>query len=262
MSEKIFLIQTDNLSDRAGNPPFLPWDFSHELVRQIRSDDRVSEDFDYGLHTNLDSIFELADTDEFRGRIKNCIPVGSVEFVHSFVERIHGFIPKPLYIPEELDPFTGRVIHYNTEVNFIDELVRHRPVFVKSATKVKGYTGIISDVRELTEDGVDDDLFHASEIVDILSEWRVFVHRGKILDCRCYSGDPLCYPTRWKVERMVENYKSSPIAYTLDVAVVNSIDTVVIECHNFYSCGLYGFKSPKYPYMLSQAFHELIRNNK
>ena len=58
---------------------------------------------------------------------------------------------------------------------------------------------------------------------------------------------------------MVKVYDAAaPVAYTLDVAVTPEGKTVVIECHRFFSCGLYGFSDiAKYPKMLSQAWFQM-----
>jgi hypothetical protein len=62
---------------------------------------------------------------------------------------------------------------------------------------------------------------------------------------------------------MIATLRNPPIAYTLDVGIkTETKETVIIEMHDFFSCGLYGFNDPfRYPYMLSQWFHEFIRNN-
>jgi hypothetical protein len=61
---------------------------------------------------------------------------------------------------------------------------------------------------------------------------------------------------------MTQAYKSAPVAYTLDVGV-NNDGTFVIECHDFFSCGLYGFaKLDILPPMFSQWYHEFLRKNK
>ena len=50
-----------------------------------------------------------------------------------------------------------------------------------------------------------------------------------------------------------------PPAYTLDVGVYGG-NFYVIEVHNFYSCGLYGFSMPHlYPQMLSQWYMWWLR---
>lgn len=247
MSKKTFLIQTKD-----GWPIF---DFQWELLDQLRNDTRLQQDFGY-IRYDWGGYEEIPTNSDW-------IPVGSVEFVHKYLLTAYAIVPSPLYIPDELKSYLGRHVHFYCDVNFIDKLVRSSSQFVKTANHVKGYNDIISDVREL--EGYKEDyateLYHSSGVIDIESEWRVFVHRGKVLDCRNYSGDPLVFPNGWKVESMVEDFKSAPIAYTLDVAVTSGGDTVVIETHRFYSCGTYGFSSPKLPYMLSQAFFEIVRES-
>lgn len=61
---------------------------------------------------------------------------------------------------------------------------------------------------------------------------------------------------------MIREYKSCPIAYTLDVGV-NSNNTFIIEVHDFFSCGLYGFSDNKIlPYMFSDWFDECVKNSR
>lgn len=61
---------------------------------------------------------------------------------------------------------------------------------------------------------------------------------------------------------MVEEYSknNSPIAYTLDVGihfVDNNLVTSLIEVHDFFSCGLYGFDDKdKLPFMFYRWFKE------
>jgi hypothetical protein len=56
---------------------------------------------------------------------------------------------------------------------------------------------------------------------------------------------------------MIKEYKSSPIAYTLDVGV-NSNNTFIIEIRDFFS---YGFSNNKIlSYMFSDWFNECIKN--
>lgn len=59
---------------------------------------------------------------------------------------------------------------------------------------------------------------------------------------------------------MIEEYKEAPIAYTLDVAITDKGDTVVLEVHDFFSCGLYGFNDyRKLPYMLHRWYVNYIK---
>jgi len=57
---------------------------------------------------------------------------------------------------------------------------------------------------------------------------------------------------------MINSYITQPIAYTLDVGVVND-KTYIIEVHDFFSCGLYGFSNHQIlPFMFSRWFNSFI----
>ena len=61
-----------------------------------------------------------------------------------------------------------------------------------------------------------------------------------------------------KIKAMINAYKTQPIAFTLDVAISNN-DTVIIEVHDFFSCGLYGFSEHKIlPFMFSKWFFSFV----
>ena len=56
-------------------------------------------------------------------------------------------------------------------------------------------------------------------------------------------------------------YSNSPHAYTLDVGVTENGETVVIEVHDFFSCGLYGFlRTDKLPYMFWRWYFYYVKN--
>ena len=62
------------------------------------------------------------------------------------------------------------------------------------------------------------------------------------------------------IKEMVRTYKSAPSVYTLDVAIKDSGETVIIECHRFFSCGLYGFSDyRRLPVMFTRTWKEMIR---
>lgn len=57
---------------------------------------------------------------------------------------------------------------------------------------------------------------------------------------------------------MIKQYITAPIAYTLDVGISDG-KTVVIEVHDFFSCGFYGFSDHTIiPFMFSRWFIEYI----
>jgi hypothetical protein len=62
------------------------------------------------------------------------------------------------------------------------------------------------------------------------------------------------------VEDCIKEIGDSITAYTLDVAMLKSGRSVVLEIHNFVSCGLYGFDDAAIIPMLINAFKEDIKS--
>lgn len=183
------------------------------------------------------------------------IPVGSIEFVESGLRRWYGIERglTPLFIPEQLRPFANRWVQAAHGKRQVESAIANLgKAFIKSASAVKcDYAGIYHAGQKLP----DDTDYFVSQTIDIVSEWRIFVHRGNILDLKNYSGDPWQMPDRTTVEKMVEAFTNTPKAYTLDVAVLRNGQTAVIEVHNFIACGLYGFNSPKLPLMYCDGIY-------
>lgn len=258
MRKKHFLIQTVN-----GN---IEYDFQQTLLNHFRWNKSLSEDYTY-------SLFEWDGDIQNIPTHKDTIPVGTVEFLSAYLNIGYGIHLKPINIPYKLSSFAGREFGNTTIIEDIgkveDGLVissngkRHDKFFWKSADKMKAGYGIAKNLSEIPKNI--NNVF-LSEIVDILSEWRVFVHRNKIIDVKNYSGDFWETPSKKVVEEMVKAYQfDCPVSYTLDVAVINKksiAETCVIEVHPILSCGLYGFDDLKYPYMLSQTFFEIVKNKK
>lgn len=245
-----FLIQTINGQVRH--------DFSFTLMESIR------------YQNWLDNRMSYETTDgTISKKHKDFIPVGSVEFVSAFLSVFYGLTPKPKNVPEELFGYAGREI-FNTGSRCIESemgLRRFDEGFVKSNDKIKGYSGIIH-----TGDIIPEGNYQTSEYIEIESEYRCFVFKGELVGIQYYSGDFTIFPNVDTIKEMILAYKSAPVAYTLDVAVVSlpptvqfltNEETLVIEVHDFFSCGLYGFANHKIlPFMFSQWFYEFIKNTK
>ena len=186
--------------------------------------------------------------------IPDAIPIGSVEFVEQYLKDYYKKDVKPRNIPEELMDFcyTGRKVINGTDKDIVGEK------FVKSNDKIKAMTDICS--HSLPGN------YQISDVIEIESEWRTFVYKNEIVGLQCYSGDFLLFPDVYKIKSMIRSYKNSPIAYTLDVGIIDSYadeyigNTVIIEVHDFFSCGFYGFDDKRIiPQMFSDWFLEFIK---
>jgi hypothetical protein len=244
-------------------------DFSFTLLESIRFKNWLtSNNKKDKIVVKYANTFEITDPDmiypnPFKPQHKNYIPVGSVEFVTDFLMYFHNTFPKPINVPEELfDPcFTQRRIFNGNHMDLEDCTGRY---FVKSNSKIKGFTEVV----ECKKTGNQGTVFSVSipagnyqiseYLFGIESEWRAFVYQGKLVGLQNYSGDFTRFPDVATIKSMIYAYKSAPMAYTLDVAVCDHA-TVIIEVHNFFSCGLYGFADHSiYPNMLNRAFHEYV----
>jgi len=180
---------------------------------------------------------------------KNYIPIGSVQFVSAFLFQFYGKIPKPINVPEELYGYAGRSIFNGTQFDL--EKIKGS-FYIKNNDKIKGFSdAIVLDNNHIYK--IPAGNYQISELIAIDSEWRVFVFQNEMVGLQHYSGDFTRFPDINKINGMIKNYKNAPVAYTLDVGINKT--TFVIECHDFFSCGLYGFSNHKIlPYMYQRWF--------
>lgn len=128
------------------------------------------------------------------------------------------------------------------------------PSLVKTIDQYKGFCDIV-----VSERTVPDGNYLISEVVDIKSEWRAFVYKGKLVGLQNYLGDFTRFPDAAAIKSMVNAYSDCPTAYTLDVGV-NDRGTFVIEVHPFVSCGLYGFSDNRILPQMFKAGYEWMKN--
>ena len=141
------------------------------------------------------------------------------------------------------------------------------PTFVKPHLDVKKFTGFVAKsvkdfdlYPELTDwDGP----YFVREpfCIDIISEWRCFIHKNKIINCSYYNGiNPLLFPSFEMINNTIKEYKNAPIAYTLDVAVLKNGYTILVELNDMWAVGPYGCNETDYFNMLKDRWNEIIKN--
>jgi hypothetical protein len=203
---------------------------------------------------------KLKQTDfEFKPIHNKYVPVGSVEFVTAFLKQMYDLTPKPKNVPESLFPFAGRAIFNGTEKDLVDSK------FVKSNDRIKArnendesITGVYNGNHQTLPKGN----YQISDVIRIDVEYRCFVYKNSLRGIQYYSGDFALFPNVKTIMEVIRSYMTtSPIAYTLDVGV-NEYGTFVVEVHDFFSCGLYGFADhTTYSQMLYAWFYEYVSKN-
>jgi hypothetical protein len=229
-------------------------DFVFTLLEAIRFRNWFNkpEKIIYGFYNTTGNQTEF----KFKEIHRKYIPIGSVEFVTSFIYQFYGRIPKPINVPKELFGYAGRDIINGSKMDLFSLTGKF---FLKSNDKIKGFSDIsnINNVSQIPAGN-----YQISEYIIIDSEWRAFIYQNKLVGLQNYSGEFTKFPSVNKINAMIKHYKSAPIAYTLDVGV-NDNGTFVIEVHDFFSCGLYGFSNYAIlPNMYYRWFNEYTRNLK
>lgn len=201
--------------------------------------------------SELDRVLPNADLREW-------CPVGTVEFCVNWYSEVWGKTPMPKNVPDRLIGCCSRKI-IDMEKDLYDSIEGDR-IFVKDKNTIKSkWNGIKKkDIMDFCDSDHDYHFhFQVSQVIpEIYSEWRCFVYNGMLIDIKNYDGDPFNIPSRSCVERLISEYgDDAPVAYTLDICQC-SFGTEVVEVHDFFACGLYGFSDPKYPLMLWRWFRE------
>lgn len=217
------------------------------------------------INTEFDPVNKVFTKLDFKPIYFKYVPIGSVEFVTAFLQHYYGLTPKPLNIPKELlkPEFLQRFVFNGTEKEITGEK------FVKSTDRIKFYTEFVDDKTNVPEGN-----YQISDVIKIESEWRAFVYKGRLRGLQNYSGNFTMFPDVEQIDRMIKTYNPhAPIAYTLDVGVNreaaieleiedynDSWNTFIIEAHDFFSCGLYGFADLNIlPQMLHNWFWQYIQ---
>lgn len=193
------------------------------------------------------------------------IIVACIETTNKYLARWGMEPKKALNIPNELYKYKylGRRVTYATMGEVRKESNIAFPVFIKPNGRAKEFVaGVVKGydmVPFFFKDVKDDVEVLLSTPVDFVSEYRTYVCEGKILGLYWYIGDNLIFPDPRIIQEMIKEYKSSPIAYSLDVGVTREGKTLLIECNDAWSLGNYGLECTKYAQMLAKRWRELMK---
>ena len=248
----------------------------------------------------LEGIVEFVDCPEAD---KYVCPIGSLEFVLDYYKKLGIDDLHPLNVPAVLFQFSIGYNNGSKKVDnvkaWIDEMVKNARIwrqtpleqtedkikkhvwrggmYIKSETKFKhpgnGLYGSIEDFINSPNYDPNDKYQVTHFDPNISDEWRYFVYDYKVVGMKCYVPDDILAPKVPDKEWILDKVKRIDLpAYTLDVAMSNDPNIKspkIVEVHDFFSCGLYGFNDYSIlPYMFYRSHlrkihdYERKKNNK
>lgn len=231
---KIFVIEASR-----HNGYLLPThDFGYTVIEAIKYIEwlRHQNEYDY----------ILMDTTKFRCNCwnyltDNHIPIGSIDFCIEWFKQMGIESIRPLNIPESLWLLCKREVKIDCPCNGNGFYMMKDINIIKSDKNMKVHL-------PMDNLGLRQNYFMSEWIDNVISEWRAFIYRGNVLGIKNYAGNPLVVPDIEYIDMIASTYPMS--AYTLDVMMYNKIlqnptrralITDILELHEFFGCGLYGF---------------------
>lgn len=209
--------------------------------------------------------FEEVSSGKLDHMIKSHLFVGSVEFMREVFKRI-GI--KDVRLPMNSD----RPHELITLKEAQERVANGENIFIKPI-EIKLFTGLVLDGMQYSSlKGLPDDtkiMAYKPFKEKILSEWRVYINNGKIIDSRNYSGDVTINLNYGWVNHKLSQLKDKnfPIAYTMDVAVFDSLPSVspiyegqaIVEFNDMWAIGNYGMPNDLYLKLLKERYFEIIK---
>jgi len=188
---------------------------------------------------------------------------GYIGDVHRALRTMGLPIPENVDYPKELTEYLGRNIRLGTlsEVTRSSARVFMKPVEHKSFTGFVWENDAVSR-RKIILHPLDTPVWIA-DTVKIVSEYRSFILRGEILDCRLYLGDWSKAPSRSVVEvATAKMVPYAPVAFCLDWGVTEAGETILIEMNEGFSFGPYGLHPGHVAHMLSARWFQMAGGSK
>ncbi|MBQ8218384.1 MAG: ATP-grasp domain-containing protein [Bacilli bacterium] len=183
------------------------------------------------------------------------IPIGTIEFVSTYLSKVYNIsVEIPIEIPKYLQ--TEEFLKRYYRIVEWTEIPRTGTFFLKDISVLKEFSGIMNatftDIDELFNyipKGKFDaslilnknHLFQVSSLLNIKSEYRVYVITGEIEAISNYNGDATLLPDIEllnKAVMLIQAHEKYLKSYTIDLAV-GDFGTAILEIHNFTSVGLY-----------------------
>ncbi len=169
------------------------------------------------------------------------IPLGCIDFTNEVLRHkynISCMMPAEVPLCLRKEAFLGRFY----KICPAADIPRDGAYFIKDATQMKGFSHLGSVKQIFHNDINPEHNYVVSSIVNIQSEYRVYIIGGEVYAIEYYNGNACVLPDIKKIQMMNLMYMMQPdypISYTMDIMVTEE-GTFLTEIHpTLFSCGLY-----------------------
>lgn len=210
---------------------------------------------DNGQDIRLTSMEEVK-SGKFDALIKQHLFIGSVEFMKEVFNRVGKVVPSMKPAQEVKQLWIS---------DAIDRVRSGQNLFIKPV-ETKLFSGMVFDKMCLSmiEKFPDETEVYVTEPFKspIITEWRLYIEHNKIVDARNYSGNFKTTPNWFYADFILANDKTFPSCFTLDLAVLQTGETIAVEYNDMWAIGNYGIDNSLYYKLLRERYFEIMRYDK
>lgn len=193
------------------------------------------------------------------GHDKSDLVSSGVPVIRDLLKILYNINLEEINYPEELKHFYHRNFWKST-INAVRDDQNSWPIFIKSV-EGKRLTGkVIRQISDLVGCGCSEENYEilCSDVLNIESEYRVFVRYGQILGVKHYAGNPYLKLDKNIVENCIYNkYKNIPWGCAVDFGILDTGETIVIEVNDGYALGTYGLDPVYYIKLMSARWAQI-----
>ena len=168
------------------------------------------------------------------------------------------------HVPEALYPLAGRKIENVPLATIVKGKINK---FIKpTPDKNKSFNGFVYTGDQMEQLFLvnyflsEEELVIASDVVNFVSEWRCYIHKGEIFDGKHYKGDFRVAPDYTVADKAAELWTDAPAAWSCDIGVTDKGETLIVECNDVMSLGVYGLAPIYLGRMLESRWEEIHKN--
>jgi hypothetical protein len=209
--------------------------------------------------------------------LRRCLPLTMTSLVVGDMLCVQGAMKQLGICPPKANSYPvslRKYMHRNIWASSLAELEHQlregfsRPIFAKPKHRHKRFTGRIFQTES--------DLYYTSgisrnlellccDVVDWLSEFRVYVVDSEIREMACYHGDNCLMPSENIVESAIHDLSQAGEAYAgygIDFGVLSTGETALVEMNDGFALGAYAISGENYGQLLIERWAELLSGKK